>query len=88
MTQILICGFQTNGVLTILFLDLWDFFILHAWAHIGVSYKPYMVFWHVWWSVVVQVKAEDMDSYAPKDLLIVTTGSQVYFQQWTMKRLL
>jgi hypothetical protein len=26
---------------------------------------------------IVQVKAEDMDAYAPKDLLIVTTGSQV-----------
>lgn len=24
-----------------------------------------------------QVKVEDMDAYAPKDLLIVTTGSQV-----------
>ncbi len=24
-----------------------------------------------------QVKAEDMDAYAPKDLLVVTTGSQV-----------
>lgn len=27
----------------------------------------------------VQVKAEDMDAYAPKDLLIVTTGSQVSY---------
>jgi hypothetical protein len=26
-----------------------------------------------------QVKAEDMDAYAPKDLLVVTTGSQVCY---------
>lgn len=27
--------------------------------------------------ILLQVKAEDMDAYAPKDLLVVTTGSQV-----------
>ncbi len=27
--------------------------------------------------VVLQVKVEDMDAYAPNDLLVVTTGSQV-----------
>lgn len=29
------------------------------------------------WCKPLQVKAEDMDAYAPKDLLVVTTGSQV-----------
>jgi hypothetical protein len=27
--------------------------------------------------IVLQVKAEDMDAYDPKNLLVVTTGSQV-----------
>jgi hypothetical protein len=27
----------------------------------------------------ILVKAEDMDAYAPKDLLVVTTGSQVCY---------
>lgn len=27
----------------------------------------------------LQVKADDIDAYAPKDLLIVTTGSQVKY---------
>lgn len=33
-------------------------------------------------SYIVQVKVEDIDAYAPKDLLIVTTGSQVSESRW------
>ena len=29
--------------------------------------------------MVMQVKVEDIDAYAPKDLVIVTTGSQVRY---------
>lgn len=34
---------------------------------------------HLIVSNFTQVKAEDIDAYAPKDLLIVTTGSQVSY---------